>query len=143
MWIEDLTEALVALHRSDRGFVIVQLAGTPHYVQLLRDEGRRGQPRVLVEAVSNEYLSVEGSLTREQEAALTGLGWHDPGSGFDPVEDCEMEHLNWFRFIDLEASGAGQGSIVGVVLATLGVYGMAEGAGVTVNLTCSTGPAAE
>lgn len=141
MWIDDLTDALAALYRSDRGFVVVHLAGTPYYVQLLRDEDGRAVPRGFVEAVSNEYLAASDALTPDQEAALEGLGWQRPGSGCDPVEDCGMEHLNWFRFIDIEPTGAGQRAFLGLVLTTLGVFGMAEGDGVALELSCSSGPA--
>jgi hypothetical protein len=137
MWIDDLRQAVTKLAAASRGYIVIEIADTGQYVQLLRDEGRPGVPRALVEAVSNEYLMGEHRLSSAQEHTLSTLGWEPPHGECHPAEGCEMPHPNWFRFVDVDPSDAGLQAIEGIVLAALGVYGLGEGKAVRVALDCS------
>jgi hypothetical protein len=132
MWTDDLREAVGQLHAQGRGYIVVELVDTPYYVQLMRSVGRDAVPRAVVEAVSNEYLEGSMRLDDDQEATLAALGWQSPGAPCDPVEGCDLEHPNWFRFVDLDASDGGIRSLEAVLLPALAVYGMTEGAAIRV-----------
>ena len=72
----NITEALkqVLNQGGDNNFFVVQLDAN-FYIQVA---GTKGSPKVILEAVSNEFLPKNKQLTKTQHDRLIQLGWELP-----------------------------------------------------------------
>lgn len=127
-----MTEAIDELRRSRSGHAIVELTGSPYYVQvLIENEVGSDRRRFLVEAVSNEFLADEYRITSAQELSLRRLGWSEPNIPCSSASRCSRDHPNWYRFAEVDDT-----TVVTTLLAGLGVYGASEGTRISVVRRC-------
>lgn len=118
-----MAEAIDELRCRRSGHAVVELAGTPYYVQvLIENEVGSDRNRFLVEAVSNEFLPDEHRITSAQQSSLRRLGWSEPNSQCSSGQRCSRDHPNWYRFAEVDDV-----TIIPTLLAALGVYGAHEG----------------
>ncbi len=109
-------------------FAVFSTGPEPHYyIQVL---GRRGENKIFVDCVSNEYLQPEFALNSERISRLLDLGWNKPEGTKRP---------NFWRWMKAKKETDLQ-MIARLIMGTfVQVYGFRLDRSLEINLQLSTG----
>ncbi len=129
--LDVLTRIVDERDNSEEGhFVIVDLLGLGHYVQLYFDEDS-----IYAEAQGSYYLVEDDrpGLTTRQHETLVALGWEGPADPHEPRESGGDAHGNYFRTWPYDT--ATETIVMDLMRTLVGVYAVGEG--VQIELNCS------